>query len=224
MQRITVVVVMCAFAGLAQGGVIINDGAGQIAGATHTLNFDTPLVPSGPYAGNTWAAAGFNDFTLTGTWTPGTDTITAGSNGSGQSIGSQRGAGAGAGPGVLAVMGVGGAIDNVSTGGGIMVTLAQPTTVGFSWLFVDQINMGYAVELFNGATSLGSATATYAGSFPRPASQVHAEGAPFDRVHITFTANVTGIAFDNFAYVAVPAPASAGLLCLGGMLMGRRRR
>jgi hypothetical protein len=223
MKTAAAVVSLLALVGAANASVIILDGAGVIPGATNFIDFDSPFVASGPYAGNTWASAGFSNFELTGTWTPGTDTITAASNGSGQSMGSQRGAGTGPGPGALAIMGVGGAIDNVAAGGGIMVTLASPAS-GFSWLFVDQINMGYQVELFDGATSLGIAGATYAGSFPRPASQVNAQGAQFDRVHITFTGAVTGIAFDNFAYVAVPAPASLALLGLGGFVASRRRR
>ena len=223
MKTLAAVASVLALAGASNAAVIIVDGAGVIPGFTNFLDFDNPLVPSGPYPGNTWAAAGFMNLGLTGTWTPGTDTITAASNGSGQSLGSQRGVGTGPGPGNLAIMGVGGAIDNVAAGGGIMVTLASPAS-GFSWLFVDQINMGYQVELFDGATSLGIAGATYAGSFPRPASQVHAQGAQFDRVHITFTGGVTGIAFDNFAYVAIPAPASLALLGLGGLVAGRRRR
>ena len=214
---------LLAIASFAHAQVVLNDGAGQIPGATNTLDFDVPFVTSGPYAGNTWAGAGFSDFSFTGTWTPGSDTITAGSNGSGQSLGSQRGAGNGPGPGLLAVMGVGESIDNVTAGGGLMVTLASPAD-GFSWLFVDQINMAYTVELFNGAVSLGTATTTYAGSFPRPASQVNASGAPFDRVHITFNTNVTGIAFDNFAYTAIPTPASLAVLGFAGLGLARRRR
>lgn len=214
---------LLAIASFASAQVVLSDGAGQIPGATNTLDFDNPFVNSGPYAGNTWAGAGFSDFSFTGTWTPGTDTITAGSNGSGQSLGSQRGAGNGPGAGVLAVMGVGESIDNVLAGGGLMVTLTSPAD-GFSWLFVDQINIGYTVELFSGATSLGTAGATYAGSFPRPANQVHASGAQFDRVHITFNGNVTGVAFDNFAYTAIPTPATLAVLGLAGLGLARRRR
>lgn len=222
MKTAAVAGAMFSLVALAQAQVVISDGAGQVAGATHTLDFDAPFVSSGLYPGASWASAGFSDFTLTGNWTPGTDTITAASNGSGQSLGSQRAAGTGAGPGALAVMGVGGAINNSTIGAGLMITLSGQAS-DFSWLFVDQIGHGYNVELFNGATSLGSATASYAGSFPRPASQVHASGAPFDRVHITIN-NTAGLAFDNFAYTAIPAPASLAVLGLAGFAMGRRRR
>lgn len=220
MKSAVALVVVAALCGAANAAVVINDGAGPVASPTSYLDFDTPFVASGPVAGN--AFAGFN-FAFLGTWTPGTDTITAGSNGSGQSLGSQRGAGAGAGPGALAVMGVGGAIDNVAAGGGLQIGLTSPTTA-FSWLFVDQINMAYTVELFDGATSLGTATTTYAGSFPRPESNVNAAGAQFDRIHVTFNAAVTGIAFDKFGYAAIPAPASLALLGLTTLVAGRRRR
>lgn len=209
---------VAAMAGTAFGAVVINDGAGPVVGATASLDFDTPFVSSGPYAGNTWA--GF-DFALTGDWTAGSDTITASSNGSGQSLASIRAAGTGSGPGELGVAGIGESINNSTVGAGLMITLASPATE-FSWLFVDQINMGYNVELFDGAASLGTATTTYAGSFPRPESNVNAMGAQFDRVHITLN-NAVGLAFDNFAYVAIPAPGTLALAAFGVLGLRRRR-
>jgi len=218
MRAALIVGIAASLTGAASAQVVLNDGGGPVPGATHTLNFDTPFVPSGPTAGNAFAGAGFANFTLLGTWTAGSDTITAGSNGSGQSLVSRLGS--------LSIAGVGEPLDNVAAGGGLEVTLGTPATA-FSWLFVDQINMGYQVELFNGATSLGVVNATYGGgtgSFPYPESNVDASGAAFDRVRITFTGFVAGVGFDNFAYVAVPAPASLALLGLGGLVASRRRR
>jgi hypothetical protein len=224
MRTAIVVWLSIGFAGVggtARADVIILDGAGPIPGATHTLNFDTPPVASGPYAANAWAAAGFSEFAFTGDWTPGTDTITQGSNNSGQSLGSRRAAGTG--PGSPAVMGLGEPLDDVASAGGLSITLASPATA-FSWLFVDQINFAYSVELWSGPTLIGFDDAFYGVTFPRPECQVNAGGVAFDRVQIIFVTDNTGVAFDNFAYAAVPGPGTLVLLGTGWIAAARRRR
>ncbi|MEZ6233751.1 MAG: hypothetical protein R3B68_06140 [Phycisphaerales bacterium] len=208
---------VAAMAGTAFGAVVINDGAGPVAGATNTLDFDAPFVASGPVAGGVGAGQGFAGLALVGSFIPGTDVINAGSNGSGQSLVSLNN--------TLAVSGINEGLDGIAAGGGFEVTFSSPATA-FSWLFVDQINMGYQVELFNGAASLGTATATYGGgvgSFPFPESQADAMGASFDRAVITFPNGSGGVGIDNLAYVAVPAPGTLALAAFGVLGLRRRR-
>jgi hypothetical protein len=177
----------------------INQLVGTPPNATNVLNFDTPLVASGPIASNSsvFTAVGIASVTQFGsTWTIAGDTITAGSNGSGQSL-----VVTGNTTGVLSVAGIGQALSNTGAGpSGFEVTLAADATE-FGVLFIDQINFSYSVELFDNNVSLGVGNFSYSGSFPAPAHYWTGPGA-FDRIKIAFVGSI-GVGIDNFAFNVV---------------------
>jgi hypothetical protein len=171
----------------------INAFTGTPPAPTFTLDFDNPFVASGPIASNaaTFTSAGLTSVTKFGTWTVGTDTITAGSNGSGQSLVSQSGG--------MAVAGIGQALDNAVSGAGFDFLLAAPAT-SFGCQFVDQINFNYSIELFSGAVSLGVGNFAYSGSVPQPPRYWTGPGS-FNRVVLTFTSAASiGVGVDNIQF------------------------
>lgn len=169
----------------------INQFSGTPSSPAFFLNFDSPFVPSGAIASNSsvFTGSGLNSVTKFGTWSPGGDTITAGSNGSGQSLVSQGG--------VMSVAGIGAPLDNCAVGAGFDFSLTTAANT-FGVLFVDQINFSYTVELFNGASSLGIGAFSYSGSFPQPGHYWTGPGS-FDRVVLKFSSAV-GVGIDNIAF------------------------
>ena len=155
------------------------------------LDLDMPAVPSGPILPTApeFTAVGITSVTQVGTWTNGGDTLTPGSNVTGQALVSSGG--------VMSVAGPGEALDNPGAGAGWDILLASAQTE-FSVLFVDQINMTYEVELFLAGTSIGIGTFTYTGSFPLPAHYWTGPGA-FDRVLITFPSGTGGVGINEFS-------------------------
>lgn len=179
----------------------INEFVGTPSNPTHTLDFDAPFVASGAINSNdaVFTSNGIQSASQFGDWITGSDTITSGSNGSGQSL---VVAGGGASPGsagTLTVAGIGEPLDNTVSGAGFEISLLSPASE-FGALFVDQINFSYTVELFAGPVSLGLGSFAYSGSFPQPA-RYWSGPAAFDRVKITFLA-AAGVGIDNFMIVS----------------------
>ncbi len=192
------VLTLAAFAALAaQSGAQVVMTVGSPAAPDHVLDFDNPFVASGPIASSasTFTAKGIASVALIGAWTGGSDTITAGSNGSGQSLVSQLG--------VLSVAGIGEQLDGVGAGQGFDIRFTAAVSE-FGALFVDQINFNYQVELFAGAASLGVGAFNYGGSFPAP-GHVWSAGSPFDRITITWPSSTAGVGLDNLAVVFAAA-------------------
>jgi hypothetical protein len=175
--------------------------AGEPSNQAFRLDFDTPLVASGPIAGNAAPMVnnGIRNISLVGPWTTGTDVITASSNASGQSLVSNFG-------GRLGVAGVGESLDNPGAGAGFDIILQAPTNE-FGVLFIDQINFSYDIELFLGAAAIARvANFNYGGSFPSPGHYWNeANGLLFDRILITFPTGTGGVGIDNIAIGATPA-------------------
>lgn len=169
---------------------------------TTVLDFDTPFVASGPISSTSavFTSVGVTSVSLIGAgFSVAGDLITAASNGAGQSLVAANG--------VLAIAGVGEALDNMGAGDGYDIQLANPVDE-FQALFVDQLNMTYNVELYLGATSLGIGNFAYLNpTFPFPAHYWRATGSQFDRIRITFPAGVAGVGIDEFAFGTGPAPA-----------------
>ncbi|MEZ6018013.1 MAG: hypothetical protein R3F49_23110 [Planctomycetota bacterium] len=167
---------------------------------TTALDFDSPPAPVGPIASNSpvFTSAGVSSITLVGTWLVGTDTLTNGSNVNGLCLVSQGG-------NSLTVDGAGAALDNPQAGAGFDIVLASAVDE-FQCIFADQVNHNYTIELFNGATSLGAGTFTYANAaFPAPPHFWRSTG-PFDRVLLTFPATVVGVGIDELAFGNGPPP------------------
>jgi hypothetical protein len=184
-------------------GAQVTQHTGTPPNATHFLDFDSPFVASGPIAGtsNVFTAAGIASVAQFGaTWTISGDTITAGSNGSGQSLVVQSNVG-----GTLSVAGIGQPLSNSGTGGGFDIVLASDATE-FGVLFIDQINFNYTVELLDNGISLAINQFNYGGSFPAP-PHYWTGPAPFDQIKITFLSSI-GVGIDNFAFDGGGAPTS----------------
>ncbi len=194
----TLVVAAFATASFAQ----VQQFSGTPANPDFTLDFDAPFVSSGAISStsNAFTSNGIASCTLVGTWTTGTDAITAGSNGSGQSLVSQ-------GNGTMSVAGIGAPLDNVGTGGGFEIVLLNRCT-DFGVLFVDQINFSYQVELLDGTNSLGVGAFSYSGAYPQPAHYWRANGVLFDRIRLSLSGSIgAGVGIDNFAIAgSVTAP------------------
>jgi len=191
-MRPTLVLLGClSFSGLASAQIL--DHIGTPASPVHSLDFDNPFVPSAAIASNApeFTNNGLISCTMFGTWTTAGDTITLGSNGSGQSLVSQLN-------GTMSVASVGQPLENASAGSGFDFLLAAPANE-FGLLFVDQINFNYTIELFSGATSLGIGAFAYSGSFPQPPRYWTGPGS-FDRVKLTFTSAGIGVGVDNFMF------------------------
>lgn len=186
---------MAALAAVSSAQVAMT--VGSPSAPDHFLDFDVPFVASGPVASTSsvFSAHGIASVALIGAWAGGSDTITAGSNGSGQSLVSQLG--------VLSIAGVGGQLDGVGAGQGLEIRFSAPVNE-FGALFVDQINFNYLVELFAGAASLGTGAFLYGGSFPAP-GHVWSVGSPFDRITITWPSVTAGVGLDNLALVLAAA-------------------
>ncbi|MEZ6014477.1 MAG: hypothetical protein R3F49_05145 [Planctomycetota bacterium] len=182
-------ILACALATVAQAQV--NQLVGPSLNVTTILDFDNPFVASGPISGTSsvFTSAGITSVTLVGTTTVSGDTMTTGSNVAGQGLVAQNGA--------LAIAGPGEPLDNLAAGAGWDIQLAN-TATEFQVLFVDQVNMGYQIELFLGATSLGTGAFTYSGGFPNPPHYWTGTGA-FDRVLITFPSGSGGVGIDEIA-------------------------
>jgi hypothetical protein len=166
--------------------------------ATNTLDFDAPFVPSGAISSTdpAFTNAGVASVAQFGiSWVTGSDTITAGSNGSGQSL-----VVTGSGAGTLSVAGIGQPLSGSGTGGGFDVLLAAPASQ-FGLLFIDQINFNYTIELLLAGNSLGVGNFSYSGSFPQPPRYWTGPSA-FDQIKVTFLSNV-GVGVDDFAFDVV---------------------
>ncbi|MCC7011827.1 MAG: hypothetical protein IT454_04620 [Planctomycetes bacterium] len=158
------------------------------------LDFDNPFVASGPISPVSPVFYQYHDIgsvTPFGNWYAAGDTITSGSNDSGQSLVVQGAA-------TLAVAGVGEALSQPAAGAGFEIQLNVPTReLGF--LFVDQAGMSFDVELLAGGISLGHQQSVYASAFPAPPLHVAlVDGCTFDRVRITFLAGTGGVGLDIF--------------------------
>ncbi|MEM6676130.1 MAG: hypothetical protein AAF726_24990 [Planctomycetota bacterium] len=172
---------------------------GSAPNASTTLDFDSPFVPSGLIDDTdpAFTSAGIASISAVGSWTPFTDTISAGANDMGQSLNVLAGD-------RLTIAGVGDDIGRPSPGDGIEITLQSPTDE-FGLTFVDQIGFNFIVELFDGPTSLGVEYAGYGGDFPRDGMYFRGP-SPFDRVLLTFPELTGGVAFDNLQYGEGPGP------------------
>lgn len=202
------VLTLAVFAALAAtSGAQVVMTVGSPAAPDHVLDFDNPFVASGPIAGNStsFTANGIASVALIGGWTGGSDTITSGSNSSGQSLVSQLG--------VLSIAGVGQQLDGVGAGQGFDIHFTAALNE-FGVLFVDQINFNYSVELFAGPTSLGVGAFNYGGSFPAP-GHFWSVGSPFDRIKITWPNATAGVGIDNLA-VAFAAASTPTTYCTAG--------
>ncbi|MEZ6015051.1 MAG: hypothetical protein R3F49_08060 [Planctomycetota bacterium] len=171
----------------------VSQGVGMPPNSTGVLDFDNPFVASGLIAGNsaTFTNFGISDISLVGTFTAAGDTMTVGSNVAGQGLVSQGGQ--------LAIAGPGEPLDNCSAASGFEITLTTPATE-FGAQFVDQINWDYTVEIFLGATSLGTGTFTFGGAFPAPAHFWTSTVGAFDRIRITSNPANGGWGLDEIAF------------------------
>lgn len=196
---------IAALAAVSSAQVVMT--VGSPTSPDHLLDFDNPFVTSGPIASasSTFTAHGIESVALLGSWTGGSDTITAGSNSAGQSLVSQLG--------VLSVAGVGQQLDGVGAGQGFELRFSAALNE-FGVLFVDQINFTYRVEMFAGAASLGTANFLYGGSFPAP-GHFWSVGSPFDRIQITWPSATAGVGIDNLALV-LAAASTPTVYCTSG--------
>ena len=179
----------------------INDFQGPPPSYNFSLDFDTPPVATGPIASTdaAFTTHGIASCVLTGSWGIGGDTISAGANSNGASL-----CATGGGPGVLTVGVAGSPLSTPLSFGGFIITLQSPATL-FGALFVDQNNFFYTVELFNGATSLGSGTFQYTGAaFPIPPRYWTGPGQ-FDKIKITFAGPNSGVGIDEFLFDSIYA-------------------
>jgi hypothetical protein len=173
---------------------------GPSTNLTTALDFDSPAAPAGPISSTStvFTAVGITSINLVGTWLVGTDTLTVGSNVYGQSLVSQGGT-------TMSVAGPAAPLDNPQAGAGFDIVLANLVDE-FQCIFSDQVNHTYTVELFNGATSLGSGSFIYENvNFPVPPHYWRAAG-PFNRILITFPATVVGVGIDELAFGNGPLP------------------
>jgi hypothetical protein len=182
----------------AQGQVVRY--VGPSPNLTTALDFDAPPAPAGPIASNSsvFTSAGITSVTLIGTWLAGVDTLTAGSNVNGQSLVSQGG-------NMMSVAGAGAVVDDPQAGAGFDIVLANLVDE-FQCIFSDQVNHNYTIQLFNGATALGTGNFNYAGAFPNPPHYWRSATQQFNRIRITFPAAVQSIGIDELAFGNGPAP------------------
>ena len=162
------------------------------------LDFDTPLVPLGPIAGNSATFTGNNidNVTVLGTWTSAGDVLNAASNTNGNALVVNQGA--------LEVGADQSPLDGPDAGSGIEFELAGLVDE-FGLNFADQINFTYDIEVFDGATSVGTGSFTFGGGFPRP-GVFWRSTAMFDRVVLTFPLATPGVGFDEFGQGSGPPP------------------
>ena len=183
---------MCGLGLTALAGAQVSQFVGPSPNLTTVLDFDTPAAPLGPIAGNStvFTSVGITGASLVGTWAPAGDTLTIGSNVNGSSLISQNG--------VLTVGASPDPLDGAALGAGFEFTLANAVDE-FQCIFADQVNHSYTVELFNGATSLGSGTFIYAGAFPNPPHYWRGP-SPFNRIRITINSANVGVGLDEIAF------------------------
>lgn len=185
----------------------VNLFVGNPANPTYYIDFDNPFVASGAIASTSlvFTASGLASVDAVGTWNVGGDSITAASNGSGQSLVVDSG--------VLSIAGINQPLDGPAAGAGFDLRLSTlATAVGV--LFIDQINFTYQVELFQGANSLGAGNFAYSGSFPAP-GHYWTSSSTFDRVLITWPTATAGVGIDNLAIIST-GPIVPTVYCTSG--------
>ena len=164
--------------------------------AAPAIDFDTPLVASGPAGAGLFAGTGITSITVVGAgWQSLGDTIGGASNMMGQGLVVANS--------VLTVGGFSEPLDTPSAGDGFDILLDSPVDE-FELTFIDELGFTYDVELFNGATSIATANLVYGSSFPAPAVYYRVcdvAGSPlqYDRIVITF-ANAGGVGIDSLGF------------------------
>ena len=126
---------------------------------TPAIDFDTPLIPSGPPPAGLFTGTGITSVTVIGTgWVAAGDVLSAPSNVNGQGFVVQNGA--------AAIAGVNEPLDQPAAGDGFDIVLDNLVDEA-QVKFIDQVGFTYYLELFDGATLIGGGTQIYgAGCIP----------------------------------------------------------